>query len=340
MNVLKNIGGNISRRKFISMSLAAGIISMAGTGRYGFAQSSGNDMTLILLGTQGGPNFNLNRGETASLVMVDGQPYLVDCGYGTLRALLEAGVSFLDISHVFLTHLHDDHSADLVTLMGHQWTQGRIDPTQVYGPYGTNVLVRAGLQYNSTNTRIRMLDEGRSVRPGGLFTGHDVPATQVPYKMYEDDNITVHSIENTHYPEDFRTKLPYRSLSYRFESRKRSIVFSGDTGYSSNLVTLASAADVLVCETMDVTGTRRAFDAMVADGLYADNAESIWKHIAGTHASTEDAGRIAAEAGVKLLVLNHLIPGSLQDLADDIYLRGVRKYFKGKVIIGRDQLRI
>ena len=134
--------------------------------------------------------------------------------------------------------------------------------------------------------------------------------------------------------------MPYRALSYRFENDDRSIVMSGDTSYSQNLVKLAQDADVFVCEAVHVNQMRQAFEQMLAKGLYADNAQGIWEHIIGTHTSTEDAGRMAHEAGVKMLILNHILPGALQDLEDDLYLEGVRKHYQGKVLVGRDQLKI
>jgi ribonuclease BN (tRNA processing enzyme) len=75
---------------------------------------------------------------------------------------------------------------------------------------------------------------------------------------------------------------------------------------------------------------------MVANAAYADNPEGVWDHIVGTHTSTTDAGRMAAEAGVKLLVLSHLVPGALQAIRDDTYIAGVRQHFDGKVIVGKD----
>lgn len=331
---------SLSRRSFFRLSLAFGLVSNAGIMGKAFARSSSGDMTLVLLGTQGGPNYNLVRGESASVVLVDDQPYLIDCGYGTLRALKEARVSFLDIAQVFLTHLHDDHSADVVSLLGHQWTQGRVASTLVYGPYGTDELVKAAIRYNRANTEIRMLDEGRSVKPEDLFSGHVISATQKPNKVFEDARIVVHAIENTHLPEGTRQQIPYRSLSYRIDSERRSMVFSGDTNYSDNLISLAKNTDVFVCETIHVASMRRAFDRMIAAGKYADNPEGVWKHIVATHTSTEDAGRMANAAGVKLLVLNHLIPGALQDVQDSLYLEGVRKHYQGEVVIGKDLLRL
>ena len=299
---------------------------------------AGNATKLILLGTQGGPNYNLKRGEAANLLVVNEQPYLIDCGYGALRAIMQSGHNYLNIGQIFLTHLHDDHNADLPALLSHQWTQGRVTPTTVFGPYGTNTLVTAANAYNQANTDIRLVDEARSVLPSQMFSGQVVAATASPVLVFEDRNLKVTACENTHFPEESKIHMAHRALSYRFDTADRSIVFSGDTAYSENLVALARGADILVCEAMQVEIFRKAFEGMVANGNYADNPEGIWNHIAGTHTPTVDAGRMAQEAGVGMLVLNHLIPGGLDEVGDAAYLEGVRQHFQGTVIIGQDQL--
>ena len=293
---------------------------------------------LVLLGTQGGPNFNAERNESANAVVVDGRVYLVDVGEGALGGLRKSGLSHRSIGRVFLTHLHDDHSADVASLLSHQWTDGRTEPTVVAGPSGTAELVSAALQFGHANATIRLVDEARSIEPADLFRGEDLEATPAPKEIYRDDRVTVSSIENTHFPEAAKQQMPYRSLSYRFESRDRSIVFSGDTAYSANLVRLARGAQVFVCEAMEVASMRQAFERMVANGAYADNPEGIWKHIVDTHTSTVEAGRMAAEAEVGTLVLSHLIPGALQPLPDEVYLAGVRQHFDGHAVVGKDLL--
>ena len=328
----------LSRRSFIRLSLTTGLLTSLRPAHTSFAQSSGRDTRLVMLGTQGGPNFNLTRGESANVLVVDGHPYLVDCGYGTLGALIEADIPYLDIGEIFLSHLHDDHTADIAALLGHQWTQGRVEPTRIYGPYGTDDLVDAAIRYNDANTRIRKIDEARSLEPTDLFGGVAVPATRAPAEVFQDSRLTVRSIENTHYPDDAKRQIPDRALSYRLDSADRSVVFSGDTSYSDQLVMLAQEADVLVCEAMDIASMRRAFDELVANGGYADNPEGVWQHIVETHTTTEDAGRMANEAGVTLLVLTHLLPGGLQDLDSNMYVDGVREHFQGDVVIGGDQM--
>jgi len=305
------------------------------------AQNGDGRSRLILLGTQGGPNFNLTRGETASLLVVDEVPYLIDCGYGALRAILQSGVPYQNIGQVFLTHLHDDHVADVVSLLGHQWTQGRVDPTLVHGPYGTDTLVEGVLLYQQANTRIRMNDEARTLDPATVFKAVVLPATDTPVEVYKDERLTVTAVQNTHYPQATLDELPDRALSFRFDCPDRSIVISGDTTYSPSLVALAQGADLLVCEAMDHASIRAAFEALVAAGNYADNPEGIWAHIVVTHSTTQQAGRMAAEAGVKTLVFNHVLPGALNSaIADEAYIAGAREHFAGDIIVGYDQLQL
>lgn len=297
-----------------------------------------NGTHLVLLGTQGGPNFNGNRGECANAIVVDGRIYIVDCGYGAMMSLRKSGLNFRDAGNVFLTHLHDDHVGDVAALLSHQWTDGRIEPTLVIGTHGTEALVASALGFAQANTDIRLIDEARSVEPQEIFSGRDIEAPQTPTEIYSDDHVSVSAVENTHFPDYAKERMPYRAVSYRFDTADRSIVISGDTAYSENLIELARDADVFVCETIEVATWRGVFDRRVAAGAYADNPEGIWDHIVGTHASTEDAGRMAAAAGVGTLVLTHLIPGGLLEVEDHVYTDGVRLHFDGAVIVGRDLL--
>ena len=119
------------------------------------------------------------------------------------------------------------------------------------------------------------------------------------------------------------------------------MVFSGDTAYSTNLVALARGADVLVCEAMHVPSTRASFDVRVAAGAYADNPEGIWKHIVDAHTPLDVAGRMAREAGVRTLVLNHVIPGGWNpEIGDDVYRREAAREFAGEIIVGSDLLEV
>jgi ribonuclease BN (tRNA processing enzyme) len=263
---------------------------------------------LIMLGTRGGPGVSVDRSEPASAVVVDGQPYLVDCGYGTMRALVESGIGYQSVSTMFLTHLHDDHTADIAALLSHQWTGSKKTPTNVYGPYATERTVKGAIEFFRANVEIRTVDEGRKEKPEEMFFGHDADVGNEPVRVFADDKVVVTAATNTHFPERFVARMQHRSLGYRFETSTRSICFSGDTAYSANIVRLARGADVFVCEVMDhrtyENNMRRAAEA-AADG----NEESIFRHVAETHSTPTDVGRMAKEAGVKTVVLNHQLRG-------------------------------
>jgi ribonuclease BN (tRNA processing enzyme) len=310
--------------------------SVVPTGQNGAALAGTH---VILLGTRGGPGVDLERNETASAVVVDGVPYLVDCGYGTLRSLVACGLGYAQIATVFFTHLHDDHTSDLAALLSHQWTGQRIKPTDVYGPYGTAAMVEGALAFFKANVDIRTVDEGRTARPEALFHGHDLAATDKPAPAFKDERVTVTSVENAHFPERSKAKMPYRSLAYRFDSKTRSIVFAGDTAYSKNLVDLAQGADVFVCEVMD----QAVHDEMAARAKAAadaGNPDNIYRHVAETHSTPADVGRMASDAQVKLVVLNHLVPGTTAPGRPDFpvtnFIDGVRKVYSGEVIVGED----
>jgi len=294
---------------------------------------------LVLLGTQGGPNVNLRRSQASNAVVVDGRPYLVDCGYGAVRSLVAAGLGYAQLGTAFITHLHDDHTADLAALLTLQWTGNRSQPTDVYGPYGTVAMIEGALAFMKGNADIRLIDEGRTVRPEQLFHGHDVTADAAPVPVFRDDRVTVTAVENTHYPDRAKAAMKYRSLAYRLQTETRSIVITGDTAYSKNLVSLAKGADFFVCELIDQP--QYEANLVLAQQAKAQGREnSIAQHIVETHSNNGDVGRMAAEAGVKTVVLTHLLPGSNRNTAaeypDSSYIEGVRKVFSGQVIVGRD----
>lgn len=330
-----------TRREFITRAARTVLVPLLPYLPARLASAADLQTELLLLGTQGGPNFTTERREAGSALLVQGRPYLIDVGYGILGRIAESGVSFLDIPEVFLTHLHDDHVADLPALMGHQWTQGRVQPTRIWGPHGTSAMVEAALAFNQANTEIRMVDEGRALNPRQLFSGHDVAAAAgQPVLVMEDDRVRVTAVNNTHYPPEGLAAMPHRSLSLRFDSEDRSVVFSGDTAYSEQLVALARGADVLVCEAMQVEIMDQLFQEMRASGKYQDNPDGILHHIVSTHTPVADAGRMAAEAGVGMLVLNHLIPGALREVSDASYIDAARLHYAGPVVVGRDLQRL
>jgi ribonuclease BN (tRNA processing enzyme) len=334
--------------RVLSVAALAGVpVVGPGTAR---AQDTGGGITLsppaqgprpgtwlVILGTHGGPGIDPAHAQTASALVVDGRPYLIDCGYGALRALVAANVAYREISTLFFTHLHDDHTGDLAALLSFQWTNGKSSATDAYGPYGTARLVDAAVSLIRVNAEIRTVDEGRSVEPGKLFHGHDTPAAAEAVSVFKDDRLSVTAVENAHFPPRSTARMPHRSLALRLETKTRSVVCCGDTAYSPNIVRLARGADLLLCEVADA-GILEQMRERAKAAEAAGNAESIFRHVAETHSSATDVGRMAAEAGVKTVVLNHLVPGPQATIAYPVtsFIDGVRQRFTGEVIVGQD----
>jgi ribonuclease BN (tRNA processing enzyme) len=157
--------------------------------------------------------------------------------------------------------------------------------------------------------------------------------------IFKDERVTVSSIENTHFPDYSTSKMPYRSIGVRFDTKTRSVVVSGDTNYSRNLVDLARDADVFICEVMDQS-IRERWLAQLLRNPDAKNQPSVARHVAETHSTPEDVGRMAAEAKVKLVVLNHQLTNAGSTAPLGALIDAVRKYYPGEVILGEDLMMI
>ena len=144
--------------------------------------------------------------------------------------------------------------------------------------------------------------------------------------MYQDDDIKVTGIKVPHSAFDL-------ALGLRFDTKERSIAISGDTGYSDHVVSLAKGADILVHEAMYWPGIEKMLLER-GKGTVSDSQKQYFLH---DHTTAEDAGRTAAQAGVKTLVLTHLIGGP-DPVTDEQWIAAAKKYFDGEVIVGRDRL--
>lgn len=330
--------GSWSRRDLLKFAAAAAwmapTLAQAPRGQRGQAAPQPGTQ-LVLLGTQGGPGVTANRTQSSNAVVVDGRPYLVDCGYGAIKAAVQAGFTLGNISNVFVTHLHDDHTADIAALLALKWTATQTPgEATIYGPFGTAAMVDAAIAFSKANVEIRKVDEGRMVDPKTIFHGRDLAAPKIT-EVFKDDRLTVQAVENTHFPDRAKEKMDYRSFAYRFNTPTRSIVFSGDTTYSENLIELARGADVFVCE---VLGTANAQNAPARGAPPVNNStESIGRHVRETHSTPEEVGKMAAAAKVKTVVLSHQVGGGR---GGDPLTADIKKVFSGEVIVGADQMRL
>ena len=278
---------------------------------------------LILLGTAGGPRPRTTRSATAQAIVVGDTAYVVDCGDGVARQLVLAGVPLRAVRHIFITHHHSDHNADYGNLIVLAWASGLRTRLDSWGPPPLARMTDLVFQINAADIEARTDDEGRvPLRP--LVHAHELRAGGL---VMEDQNGRVTAAVVHHPP-----LAP--AFAYRFDMNDRSIVLSGDTTRTDSLVALARNADVLVHEAL--------YDTAAVDRLVASvpNATDLRRSILSHHTTAEDAGRVAAAAGVKMLVLSHLIPAEDPAITDDMWISAARRHYDGRIVVAKDLMEL
>ncbi|WP_405771943.1 MBL fold metallo-hydrolase [Streptomyces sp. NBC_00080] len=312
---------------------------------------------LVLLGTAAGPVPMAGRRGIASALVVDGRVYLVDMGHGAFDQFQSAGLDIGAVETVFVTHMHSDHLADLYTLL---WLRfGGIDPLArpltMYGPGPAGALpepssgqsvatvapdrptpglsdyIDSSIAATAYDINLRMRDEGwpdirtfvdvREITVpdvGASPTGAMAPAMS-PFQVWSDDHVRVTAILVDHPP-------VFPSFAFRFDTDYGSVVFSGDTTITANMVTLARDADILVHEAIDMQAVQQAGNL---------TPEQL-QHHENSHADVTRIGsEVAQPANVRTLVLSHLAPGT-KAVPDASWKAKAGKGFKGRVVVGND----
>ena len=278
---------------------------------------------LVLLGTAGGPRPRTTRSAPAQAIVVNDTVYVVDCGDGVARQLVLANLPLRAVRNIFITHHHSDHDADYGNLILLAWAAGLRTRLDSWGPPPLVHMTDLFLEMNATDIRARTADERRTpLQP--LVHAHDVRGAGL---VMHDENVRVTAALVHHPP-----IVP--AFAYRFDAADRSIVVSGDTTPSDNLVALARGADVLVHEAL--------YDAAAVDRLIASvpNASDLRRSILSHHTTAEEAGRVAAEAHVGTLVLSHLIPAEDPMVTEAMWSEAARRHFNGRVVVGRDLMEL
>ncbi|HEY4192913.1 MAG TPA: MBL fold metallo-hydrolase [Mesorhizobium sp.] len=275
---------------------------------------------LVILGSKGGPAIRPGGpSPSSSLLELGGRGIVVDCGLGVTRGLTDAGMNLKALDLIFITHLHSDHVLELGPLIHTAWTAGLSRPVTVFGPPGTADYWRHFIRSLQFDIDTRIDDEGRPdirslVRVKEFGEG----------MVLEDGELKVRALRVNHPP-------VVDCFALRFEHGGRSIVFSSDTAFFPPLAGFAKNADILVHEAMLEEG----IDRLVAR---TGNGVRLRQHLLASHSFAGEAGRIAAEAAVRKLVLNHLIPADDMEIGEADWIEAVRKSWDGELLVGRDGL--
>jgi ribonuclease BN (tRNA processing enzyme) len=276
---------------------------------------------IVFLGTKGGPRVDVGPSNPANLVVVNDTPFVIDCGMGVSRQLASAGVPLASVKYILISHHHSDHNLEYGNLVYNAWAAGLSTPIHSFGPKGLEAMTRTYWELNKFDVETRIEDEGRP-DPRNLLIAKDIAEEGIVLQT-ADVKVTA-----------FRTPHPpiIDNFAYKFETPDGVIVFSSDTAYNPKLAEFAKGADVLVHEALYVPWV----DRLVAR---VKNGATLKKHLLESHTAVEDVGKIAAAAGVKVLVLSHLVPGDL-DVTDDTWTEGAKKNFSGKIVVARDLMEL
>lgn len=282
-------------------------------------------LEVVLLGT-GIPLPNPARGTSSTLVVAGDRTVLVDTGRRVLENLAAAGHQ--TVTYIAFTHFHSDHIADFGEYMVNRGIAGADAPQRVLGPTGTRSLVDDFLKVYSRDTEYRIAHHHEHWPVNAMTTEVEEFA---PGVVLDEDGLKIIMFAVDHEPIE-------PAVGYRIEYGGKSVVISGDTKATPAMIEAARGADVLVHEVMNVQMLNAARAGLrTSDPRRGEMLEDMMTH----HASTLDVAAIARDAGVKQLVLTHLVPSiAPTDAAERVFVQGMSAVYSGPILVGRDGMKI
>jgi ribonuclease Z len=271
-------------------------------------------LKVTLLGT-GNPRPVIERFGPSILVEAGKQKFIFDCGRGCTQRLYQAKVPFSEITALFLTHLHSDHIVGVPDLWLTGWIMGRSTPLRVWGPSGTQQMMKHLEEAYAFDIHIRR-DVDEQLPPAGVV----VEARDIEQQVVYDNG----GVKVTAFVVDHGSVKP--ALGYRLDYAGHSVVLSGDTRYSENLIKFAQGADLLVHEVLAANAYRSLHTALTPKQM-----QRVMEH----HTKTEEAGMVFARVKPKLAVYTHIVPPDATDLIAD-----TRKTYSGPVEVGEDLMSV
>jgi ribonuclease BN (tRNA processing enzyme) len=274
--------------------------------------------SLVILGT-GTPNTDPERSGPATAVVVDNRAFLIDAGPGVVRRAAKAArdrdIPALEaqrLNHVFITHLHSDHTVGLPDLLYTPWVLDRPDPLRVLGPPGIQKMMDGiGAAWaDDIELRINGLEPREHNRDGYRPLVTEV----LPGLVFEDDLVRVFAFRVDH----GSWENPY---AYRFEGPDRSIVISGDTAPAEAIVEACNGCDILLHEVYSAK-------------QFPTRPPEWQRYHSAFHTSTTELAELATRAGPRLLVLYHQLYWSADDDALVAEIRAAG--YMGPVVSARD----
>ena len=267
---------------------------------------------VVLLGT-GTPVMTSGRYQSATAIIVNGQPYIIDCGSGILERLSQAREKGIDalanknLTKLFLTHFHPDHTVALPGFLIAPWNMGRKNPLEILGPKGTKKMINGILDVYKTGINEHLHNGPKPLNP------IETDITEIEEGIiYRDENVTVEAITVEH--------GTFEAYAFKFTTPHKTIVISGDTCPVPRLYELAKNCDILVHE-------------VFCESAMPDLSQQYQDYFRKVHTGSIELGKIAQKVQPKLLVLTHQI--AYHKTANDI-INEVRENYHGPLAYGND----
>jgi ribonuclease BN (tRNA processing enzyme) len=266
---------------------------------------------VVLLGT-GTPALTPGRYQSATAIIVNDQPYIVDCGSGCLERIVEARsngtleLAFEKLNKLFLTHFHPDHTVGLPGFLISPWIRGR-RVVDVFGPTGTKEMIEGIL-----TTFKKGINEHLYHGPKKLDNLRVDANDFTEGVIYKDELVEVEAIKVMHGTFD--------AYGFKFNTPDKTIVLSGDTRPVPKLYQKAANCDILIHE-------------VYCEAEIQQFPQGFRKYFKEVHTSGTELGRIAQEVNPGLLVLTHQI---LYNRPKEELIDEIRANYKGELAFGND----
>lgn len=271
-------------------------------------QGNSSDINVTLLGT-GTPQPLMDRFGPSILVQAGSEILLFDAGRGCLQRLKQLNILYDKLDAVFITHLHSDHIVGLPDLWLTGWlVSQRSVPLNIYGPVGTADMIKYLRLAYAYDLKIRA-DDDKVMEEGSKLLVTEIQQGTV----YDKNGVKVIAFDVDHFPIK-------PAFGYRIEYMGHSVVLSGDTRYSENLIRFAKGTDLLIHEVIIAPDTLSKSDPKY--------------HIYAHHTSAAQAGMVFSAVKPKLAAFSHI--SKLYGLKEEDIMKSTKTNYSGPLIMGED----
>ncbi|XOV89752.1 MAG: MBL fold metallo-hydrolase [Pseudomonadota bacterium] len=277
----------------------------------GMAEDKRDQLRVFICGSSS-PLPDLNRARACIAVLTDSEFFLFDTGSGSSTRLSVGRLPTNRLSGVIFTHFHSDHISDVYNINLTSWASGRKYPLPVYGPAGIERVVAGMNDAYELDRGYRVAHHGEAL----LNPDHGmlVPKQIEVGKFYENGKLSITAISVDHSP-------IHPAFGYRVDYGDRSVVISGDTVISRELMKASEGVDLLLHDALSVKVLELAIQQSKAAGN--ELRARILSDVTDYHAHTLDIVKAAEAAGVKQLAFYHMVPPPQNEAAEAIFMEGV-----------------